>query len=162
MDLPQSPAFANMFLSHHEYSWINNCPNNFKPLFYRRSPCFTFVLFRDKSHAPLFLNYLNRQHSSINFSMETEEDCSLSFLDVDIKRNKNKFSTSVYRKTTFSGFGISYFSFCSYRFKFNSITTLLHRAFNICSNFHLLHHEFLFFRIFFFEQNGFPRAFGSI
>ena len=88
--------------------------------------------------------------------MEIEdEDCSLSFLDVDIKRNKNKFSTSVYRKPTFSGFGISYFSFCWYRFKINSITTLLHRAFNICSNFHLLHHEFLFLRNF-FEQNGFP------
>ena len=116
---------------------------------------FTFVLFRDKSHAPLFLNYLNRQHSSINFTMETEEDCSLSFLDVDIKRNKNKFSTSVYRKPTFSGLGISYFSFCSYRFKIKSITTLLHRASNICSNFHLLHHEFLFLRNF-FVQNGFP------
>ena len=111
MGLPQSPAFANMFLSHHEYSWINNCPNNFKPLFYRRYMDDTFVLFRDKSHAPLFLNYLNRQHSSINFTMETEEDCSLSFLDVDIKRNKKKFSTSVYRKPTFSGLGISYFSF---------------------------------------------------
>ena len=115
----------------------------------------TFVLFCEKSHAPLFLNYLNRQHSSINFTMETEEDCCLSFLDVDIKRNKNKFSTSVYRKPTFSGLGISYFSFCSYRFKINSITTLLHRAFNICSNFHLLHHEFLFLRNF-FVQNGFP------
>ena len=115
----------------------------------------TFVLFCEKSHAPLFLNYLNRQDSSINFTMETEEDYSLSFLDVDIKRNKNKFSTSVYRKPTFSGLGISYFSFCSYRFKINSITTLLHRAFNICSNFHFLHHEFLFLRNF-FVQNGFP------
>ena len=124
MGLPQSPAFANMFLSHHEYSWINICPNNFKPLFYRRYMDDTFVLFRDKSHAPLFLNYLNRQHSSINFTMENEEDCSLSFLDVDIKRNKNKFSTSVYRKLTFSGLGVSYFSFCSYRFKINSITTI--------------------------------------
>ena len=72
----------------------------------------TFVLFHDKYDAPLFLNYLSRQHSSINFTMETEENCSLSFLDVDIKRNKNKFSTNVYRKPTFSGLGLIYFCFC--------------------------------------------------
>ena len=69
MGLPQSPAFANMFLAHHEYSWINNCSNNFKPLFYRRYMDDTFVLFRDKSHTPLSLNYINRQHSSINFTI---------------------------------------------------------------------------------------------
>ena len=72
MGLPQSPAFANMF--------NNNCPNNFKPFFYRRYMDDCFVLFRDKSHAPLSLNYLNRQHLSLNFTMETEENCSLSFL----------------------------------------------------------------------------------
>ena len=87
--------------------------------------------------------------------MYTEENCFLSFLDADIKENKNKFSASVYRKPTFSGLGISYFSFCSYRFKIDSITTLLHRAFNICSNYHLMHHEFQFLRNF-FVQNGFP------
>ena len=32
---------------------------------------------------------------------------------------------------------------------------MLHRAFNICSNFHLLHHEFLFLPNF-FVQNSFP------
>ena len=88
MGLLQFPALSKMFLSHHEYSWINNCENNSKLLFYRRYMDDTFVLFRDKSHAPLFLNYLNDQHSCINFTMETEENCSLSFLDVDIKRNK--------------------------------------------------------------------------
>ena len=129
MGLSQSPEFANMFLVHKEYSWINNCPNifkhlwinncpnNFKHLFYCRYMDGNFVLIRDKSHAHLFLNYLNRQHSSINyFTMETEENCYcyLSFLDVDIKRNKYKFSTSVFRKQTFSSLVISYFSFCSY------------------------------------------------
>ena len=72
------------------------------------NPCYivdvdgTFVLFSDKSHAPLFLNYLNRQHNNINFTMETENDRSLSFLDVSVCRNANGFSTSVFRKRTFS------------------------------------------------------------
>ena len=85
--------------------------------------------------------------------METEENCSLSFLDVDIKRNKSKFSISVYRKSTFSGLVKSYFSFCSYRFKITSIITLFHRAFNICSNYNLLHR--ISISSYFFVQNVF-------
>ena len=155
MGLPQSPAFANIFLAHHEQSWIGNCPSDFKPVFYRRYVDDTFVLFKDKSHAPLFLDYLNRQHANINFTMETEENNSLAFLDVNVKRNDNKFDTSVFRKSTFSGLGISFFSFCPSRFKINSITTLLHRAFNVCSSYQHLHEEFEFLCNF-FCNNGFP------
>ena len=109
MGLPHSPVFANIFLAFHEEQWLTNCPAHFKPVLYRRSVDDTFVLFSDKSHAPLFLNYLNRQHNNINFTMETENDRSLSFLDVSVCRNADGFSTSVFRKPTFSGLGISFF-----------------------------------------------------
>ena len=33
MGLPQSPVFENMFLTHHEQSWIRICPTDFKPVF---------------------------------------------------------------------------------------------------------------------------------
>ena len=105
MGLPHSQVFANIFLAFHEEQWLTNCPAHFKPVLYRRS----FVLFSDKSHAPLFLNYLNRQHNNINFTMETENDRSLSFLDVSVCTNADGFSTSVFRKPTFSGLGISFF-----------------------------------------------------
>ena len=75
MGLPHSPVFANIFLAFHEEQWLTNCPAHFKPMLYRRYVDDTFVLFSDKSHAPLFLNYLNRQHNNINFTMETENDC---------------------------------------------------------------------------------------
>jgi hypothetical protein len=61
----------------------------------------------------------------------------------------------VYRKTTFSGLGSSFFSFCSYQFKINGIKTLLSRAYNVCSNYQLLHNEFDFLRSF-FTSNGYP------
>ena len=57
-----------------------------------------FLFFVTNPMHPYFLNYLGRQHSSINYNMETEENCSLSFLDVIIKKNENKFSTSIFRK----------------------------------------------------------------
>ena len=57
MGLPQSPVFADIFMSHHkeQINWLSNCPSNFKPVFYRRYVDDTFVLFTDKSHAAQFL-----------------------------------------------------------------------------------------------------------
>ena len=126
MGLPHSPVFATIFLAFHEEQRFTNCPAHFKSVLYRRYIDDTFVLFSDKSHAPLFLNYLNQQHNNINFSMETESDRSISFLDVSVYRNADGFSTIVYRKQTFSILGIRFFSFCFKNFKSNSILTLLH------------------------------------
>ena len=67
---------------HYEEQWLSNCPSNFKPVFYRRYVDDTFVLLTDKSHAAQFSNYINRQQDNINFTMETESNNSLSFLDV--------------------------------------------------------------------------------
>ena len=116
----------------------------------------TFVLFSDKSHAPLFLKYLNQQHNNINFTMETENDRFLSFLDVSVCRNADGFSTSVFRKPTFSGLGISFFLVSvPIFFKSNSILILLHRAYNVCSSYSNFNNEFNFVTTF-FKNNGFP------
>ena len=68
MGLPHSPVFANIFLAFHEEHWLTNYPAHFKPVFYRRHVDDRFVLFSDKSHAPLFLNYLNQHHNNINLN----------------------------------------------------------------------------------------------
>ena len=31
MGSPLGPLFANIFLSHHEQKWLDNCPTQFKP-----------------------------------------------------------------------------------------------------------------------------------
>ena len=43
---------ANIFLSHHEENWLNKCPTEFKPGFYRRNVDDIFVFL-------YFLNHLN-------------------------------------------------------------------------------------------------------
>ena len=47
-------------------------------------------------------------------------------------------------------------NFCCTIFKLNRIKTLIHRAYNICSNYHSLHLEFGFL-LNFFVANGFPK-----
>ena len=90
---------------------VHNWPAHFRPIFYRRFVNNAFLLFRTKDHVEKFKNYLNKQHKNIKFTTEIQENGSLSFLDVTITCEKNKFVISVYRKSTFSGVFINFKSF---------------------------------------------------
>lgn len=155
MGLPLAPTFANIFMSYHEQKWLQSCPPEFSPVFYRRYVDDTFIIFRHKDHAPLFLDFINRQHSNISFTMECENNNTISFLDASISKSIDKLDISVYRKPTFSGLGLSFFSFCASKFKINSIKSLLSRAYGICSTWGNIHAEFQFLRSF-FHNNGYP------
>ena len=156
MGLPLSGCLSNIFLCFNESIWLSNCPINFKPVFYKRYLDDTFILFHHPSHAPLFLQYMNNQHPNITFTMENEHNRKLPFLDVLVDRGDNKFNTSVYRKPTFSGQGLSFFSHCSVKFKINCIKALLHRAYNICSTYMSLDREFNFLKQY-FHNNGYSK-----
>ena len=97
------PTLANRFLCYHEKEWLDKCPEEFKPVFYRSYVDDIFVLFRKKEHLKLFLNYFNLCDKNIKFTSEKETNNKLSFLDIEISRDKNQFITSVYHKPTFSG-----------------------------------------------------------
>ena len=88
--------------------------------------------------------------------MKTETNNKLYFLGCTTSRVNNHFEISVNRKDTFSGLGMSFFSFCPFLFKINSVKTLLYRAYSICSIYHDLHNEFQFL-IDYFCKNGYPK-----
>ena len=96
-------ALANIFMCSFESKWFRDCPNDLKPVFYRRYIDDIFVLFSTPDHADKFREYLPSKHPNINFFIEKEEDYRLPFLDIKIFRENDKFATSVYRKKTFSG-----------------------------------------------------------
>ena len=85
----------NILMCFHEQNWLEQCPTKFAPIYYKRYIDDTFVLFKDKAHVHLFLNYPNSQLSSINFSMELENNKKLPFLDYLVTRDSNLFCTSV-------------------------------------------------------------------
>ena len=138
---PLGPTLANVFMCHFENIWLENCPSHFKPIVHRRFVDDTFLLFRSKDHVEKFRNYLNKQHKNIKFTSEIEENGSLSFLDVKISRENNKFVTSVYRKPTFTGVFINFESFVPDIYKRGLIETLLHRSFRLCPNYENFHRE---------------------
>ena len=124
MGSPLGPLFANIFMSFHKKDWLHNCPSSFKPLLYRRYVDDCFLLFRRSEHVQLFLTYLNRQHTNIRFTSEVERDGKLPFLDIVIFRSNGKFSTSVYRKPTFTGLFTNFHSFIPLTYKRSIISCL--------------------------------------
>ena len=139
MGSPLGPALAIIFMCSFESKSLGDCPNDFKPVFYRRYIDDIFVLFSSPDHADKFREYLSPKHANIKFSIEKEEDGCLPFLDVNIFRENNKFATNVYRKKTFSGFYIK--SFIPETYKIRLIKSLLFRCFSLCSDFITFHHE---------------------
>ena len=126
MGTPLGPTLANVFLCYHEKGWPQNCPSEFKSVIYRRYVDDTFLLFRLKHHIE-------------KITSETENENSISFLDIKISRNHNKLMTLVYRKPTFSRVFTNFGSFIPKSYKCNLLFTLLHRAFKLCSNFERFH-----------------------
>ena len=96
----------------------------------------------DPQTAREFFIFLNSLHPNIQFTMEEEEDCTLPFLDVRLTRENHTLTTEVYRKSTHSGVYTHFTSFIPFHFKSQLISTLLHRAYQICSSYELLHREY--------------------
>ena len=144
-----------IFLSYHDQTWLKNCPYEFKPVIYKRYDDDTFLLFRSKDHIENFRCYLDCQHPIIKFTSEMEENNSILFLDIKIRRVNNSFSTSIYRKVTFSGVFTNFESFVPVSYKSSLIFTLLFRAFKLCFNFELFHQEIINFKDI-FKRNGYP------
>ena len=52
-------VLANIFLSHDEENWLNRCPIEFKPGFYRRYVDDIFILFESPESAHSFGEYMS-------------------------------------------------------------------------------------------------------
>ena len=70
MGSPLSPALGNIFKCSFENKWLRDCPNYFKPVFYRSCINDIFVLFSSPDHADKLREYLSSKHPNITFSTE--------------------------------------------------------------------------------------------
>ena len=139
MGSPLGPTMANVFLSFYEVKWLEQCPKEFKPVFYRRYVDVIFVLFESAEHLSKFLDYFNTRHPNMSFSFEQEKNGKLPFLDVEVSREKGKIVTTVYRKPTFSGAYTHFESFLPTVYKFGMVYSLVYRCFKICSDWTKFH-----------------------
>ena len=115
MGSPLGPTLANLFLVYYESKWLENCPQQFKPQFYRRYVDDIFVMFKKRDHVKKFLRYINSRHRNIKFTCEEAKDNKISFLD--IRRNNNALETSIFRRPTFSEVYTNFNSFLPTEYK---------------------------------------------
>ena len=150
-----SPTLANIFLNHYEKLWLDSCPEEFKPVYYRRYVDDTFLLFRHVDHISKFHDYINSKHRDIKFTYEVEVDEKLSFLDVLVGKENSVFLTDVFRKPSSTGLGMKFDSAISFKYKINLINCLLDRAYKISSTSLSFTNEIQKLKTF-FGQNNFP------
>ena len=142
MGSPLGPVLANIFICDFDEKWIINGSPRFHPTLWYRYVDDTLSMFDSKDTATEFLKYLNSRHNNIKFTIEFEQAKEIPFLDILVKRcPNNTFTTSVYRKKTFTGLYSLYTkwdSFTPRKYKINLIRTLTYRCFRICSTASLL------------------------
>ena len=91
----------------------------------------------------------------MSFTIEREKQNRMSFLDIAIIREDKTFTTSVYRKPTFSGVYTHFDSFLPSTYKSGTVYTLAYRCFRICSSWTKLNNELVCLKETFLK-NGYP------
>ena len=98
MGSPVSAVIANVFMEDFEERVIASAI--YKPKIWKRYVDDTFTIL-DRDQVDGFLQHLNNQQPTIRFTMETEKDNRIPFLDTPVIRDSNGvLTTSVYRKPT--------------------------------------------------------------
>jgi hypothetical protein len=116
-----------------------------------------FALLTSKEKADNVLDYLNKQHPNIKFTVEHEKDNSLPFLDVVIRKTAAGFETTVYRKKTYTGVHLNWTSLTSKRYKIGLIRCKLNRIWRICSSEQLRDEEITNLKEV-LRKNGYPEV----
>ena len=130
MGSPLAPVLANLFMGHYEKEWLSNY-DGISLSYYTRYFDDIFLVFNSQDGTRQFFSYVNSRHPSIKFTMETEINKVILFLDVLIDNRNNILNTTAYQKLTYSGLLLNFDSFTSCFYKINLIKYLTDRAYEI-------------------------------
>ena len=106
------------------------------PTYYKRFVHDTLTIRPNKTSADI----LNKCHSSIKFTMETESSL-LPFLGTQLLNKHTRVETKVYVKPTNTGLLLHYKSHVDDRYNRGLLKTMLDRAYRLSSNWHYFSEE---------------------
>ena len=140
MGSPLSPIVANIFMEHFEKEALEIAPH--PPSLWKRFVDDTFVIL-ESQHKDEFFHHINSLDCNIKFTAETTKaDGSIPCLDTLITPQRDgSLQTKVYRKPTHTNQYLQWDSHHAMSNKYSAISSLLHRAKDICSNKQLLEEE---------------------
>ena len=133
MGSPLSPIVANIFMEQFEKEALETAPH--PPCLWKRFVDDTFVILESK-YKDVFFHHINSLDTNIKFTAETTKaDESIPFLDTLITPQRDgSLQTEVYRKPTHTNQYLQWDSHHAISNKYSVISSLLHRAKDICSN----------------------------
>jgi hypothetical protein len=131
MGSPLGPLLADIFMASLE-SKIQDKLNDI--ILYRRYVDDILVITNGRQHTEQLVDVFNHLHPNIKLTVEHEQDDSLPFLDLLLKRNPDgSIKRSEYRKATWSGQYLNFHSFAPIQYKRALVRTLFQRARRICT-----------------------------
>ena len=141
MGSPLAPVLANIFMGFYKSKWLNEYNLN-KPKFYLRYVDDILAAFDKEQDSLNFLNFLNKKHPNIKFTIEIQINHSIASLDVFISDINNQNPTlQTYHKSTYTGVLLNFKSFTSFSYKISLIKCLIDRSFKICNNWNSFHND---------------------
>jgi predicted GIY-YIG superfamily endonuclease len=154
MGSPLGPLMANFYMASIENSVMDDMADNEKPLVYCR---YVDDIFLIVNNIKVLENLKSKFEAAsvLNFTFEIENNHILTFLDVDVNKGRTSLTTSVHVKSTHSGDCLNYHSIAPEQYKVGVVTTMLNRAYTICSEWDLFHAEVLRLQQL-FTNNNFP------
>jgi len=152
MGSPLSPILADIVMDDLETECLRNL--NFTIHTYYRYVDDIFLII-PVTKLDLLLTTFNNYHTKLKFTYEVENNNSLSFLDVLIVKNDNKLISNWYRKSTFSGRYINFYSNHPAQYKLNTIINLVDHAILLSDA--QFHNDNIMIVKDILENNGYPK-----
>ena len=100
MGSPLGPALANIFMGFYESKWLDEYILS-KPNFYLRYVDEILAAFDNEEDSLNFLDFLNKRHPNIKFTIEKQINHFIAFLDVFISGiNDQNLTPQAYHRST--------------------------------------------------------------
>ncbi|CAH8613781.1 unnamed protein product [Schistosoma rodhaini] len=132
MGSPLGPILADIFLAKLENGPLKDTISHLTS--YCRYIDDTFIVLEKEHEKENILNIFNNIHPSITFTLEEEQNGSISFLDVQLTRRiDGTLKRGLHRKSTVGQY-THFYSAVPMKYKRNLIKILTHRARMICSD----------------------------
>ena len=134
-------VLANIFMGFYGSKWLNEYNLN-KPKFYLRYVDDILAAFDNEQDSLNFLDFLNKRHPNIKFTIEKQINHSIAFIDVFMSViNNQNLSLQAYHKLTYTGLLLNFKSFTSFSYKISLIKCMIDRSFKICNNLNYFHND---------------------
>ena len=154
MGSPLGALFANIYMCELENTIIPQLESSMKNWTRYVDDTFAFVKPGEENN---ILEILNSYHPSIKFTYDMEQNSSIPFLDVLIKKAPDgKIQTSVYRKTTNTDIYMNWMSHAPTTWKIATLKSLIKRAFLVSSTETALEEEIRYLENVFCNHNDYP------